>query len=203
LNLFELAQTTDLALMWHGTSALELGVLGIPTILSAYYGEINCPVGHAVPKSRKDYERLILGYSKSALSIEIRRRSAALIDYLRHKDISTPYRYTNRGFTNRYIQLRWFADDLKAYESCGDDNVTALADRIAGVQGKSGAPLHGTTQVGSAQSQPWRPWPWDSALRFLARSRIVTAAERWLAAMPEAPVAASNQPADCSPKTAY
>jgi hypothetical protein len=138
LNLFELAQTTDLALMWHGTSALELGVLGIPTILSAYYGEINCPVGHAVPKSRKDYERLILGYSKSALSIEIRRRSAALIDYLRHKDISTPYRYTNRGFTNRYIQLRWFADDLKAYESCGDDNVTALADRIAGVQGKRG-----------------------------------------------------------------
>jgi hypothetical protein len=152
LNLFELAETLDLALMWHGTSALELGVLCIPTILSAYYGEINCPVGHAVPKSRSDYERLILNYSKNDLSTEIRRRSAALIDYFRHKDISTPYRYTNRGFTNRHIQLRWFAEDLEAYEAHGDDNVKALANRIAGVQGTTGSPLTGTEHAGSTGS---------------------------------------------------
>ena len=132
-NLFELAETLDLALMWHGTSALELGVLGIPTILCAYYGEINCPVGHAVPKSREDYERLILSYSNDQLSPDVKRRSAALINYFRHKDISTPYRYTNRGYTNRLIQLRWFPEDLASYEAYGDENVTALADRIAGV----------------------------------------------------------------------
>jgi hypothetical protein len=126
--------------MWHGTSALELGVLGVPTILCAYYGEINCPVGHAVPKSREDYERLIQSYSKDELSVDIKRRSAALIDYFRHKDISTPYRYTNRGYTNRLIQLRWFPEALAAYEAHGDENVTALADRIAGVRDIEGSP---------------------------------------------------------------
>jgi hypothetical protein len=151
-NLFELAGTLDLALMWHGTSALELGVLGIPTILCAYYGEINCPVGHVVPKSRKDYEQLILNYSKNELSIEIKRRSAALIDYFMHKEISIPYRYTYRGFTNRNIQLRWFPEDLAAYESHGDENVTFLADRIVGVQGTSGSPLPGTEHPGGAES---------------------------------------------------
>jgi hypothetical protein len=68
------------------------------------------------------------------MSNEVKRMSAAYIDYLRHPEISVPYRYTYRGFTNRHIQLQWFTEDLAAYESHGDKYVTILADRIAGVQ---------------------------------------------------------------------
>src|SRR6185503_3210813 len=96
-NLFELADVLDLALMWHGTSALELGVLGVPTVMGTYYGPVDFPVGHIVPQSRSHYEQLIASREKPAISQEVRQRSAALINYLRHPDVSTPYRYTLRG----------------------------------------------------------------------------------------------------------
>jgi hypothetical protein len=133
-NLYELTEILDLALVWNGMSALELGALSVPTILGAYYGAINFPVGHIVPTSRQDFEHVIMSYSKNRMSNEVKRMSAAYIDYLRHPEISVPYRYTYRGFTNRHIQLHWFAEDLAAYESHGDKHVTILADRIAGVQ---------------------------------------------------------------------
>jgi len=49
----------DLALVWNGTAALELGVLNVPTIVGAHYGHINYPVGHVLPESRADYERQV------------------------------------------------------------------------------------------------------------------------------------------------
>jgi hypothetical protein len=131
-NLYELAEILDLALVWNGMSALELGTLSVPTILGAYYGSINFPVGHIVPTSRQDFEHVIMSYPKNRMPNEVKRMSAAYIDYLRHPEISVPYRYTYRGFTNRHIQLHWFAEDLAAYESHGDKHVTILADRIAG-----------------------------------------------------------------------
>jgi hypothetical protein len=131
-NLHELADVLDMALVWNGMSAVELGVLGVPTILGAYYGVINFPVGHTEPTSRQDFERLIATYSKKELPNELRRMSAALIDYLRHPDVSVPYRYTYRGLTNKHIALRWFEEDLQAYEANGDPYVKVLADRLEG-----------------------------------------------------------------------
>lgn len=131
-NLFELAEVLDLALLWNGTSALELGVLGVPTIVGAYYGHINFPAGHILPVSRAHYEQLIAAPDTPIPSAEVRLRAAALINYLRHPDHSIPYRYTHRGFTNRSIRnLRWFEQDLRAYRANGDPNVTKIADRIA------------------------------------------------------------------------
>jgi len=132
-NLHELAEILDLALVWNGMSALELGVLKVPTILGAYYGIINFPVGHMVPTSREDFERIVVSYRKNELPTEVRRMSAALIDYLRHPDVSVPYRYTYRGLTNKHIDLHWFDEDLKAYETNGDPHVKVLADRLEGV----------------------------------------------------------------------
>jgi hypothetical protein len=45
--------------------------------------------------------------------------------------------------------LRWLPEDLAAYEAHGDANVTAIADRIAGVAAAS--PLHGTEHDDGAQ----------------------------------------------------
>jgi len=131
-NLFELAEILDLALLWNGTAALELGVLGVPTIIGAYYGHINYPAGHILPESRAHYEQLLAAPTNPIPSTEVRLRAAALINYFRHPDHSIPYRYTYRGFTNRSIRnLRWFEEDLQAYRARGDANVTKIADRIA------------------------------------------------------------------------
>jgi hypothetical protein len=132
-NIFEIAGVLDLALLWTGTSALELGVLGVPTIVAAHYGDINYPVGHTLPQSREQYERLVTGETPLVLSPEVRLRSAALMTYLRHPDNSIPYRYTRRGLTNRSIRhLHWFEDDLRAYRENGDPHVTRIADLIEG-----------------------------------------------------------------------
>jgi capsular polysaccharide export protein len=132
-NLHELAQVLDVALVWNGMSALELGVLGVPTTLGAYYGVINFPVGHPVPTSRQDFEHLVVNHPKIEMSDEVRCMSAALIDYFRHPDVSVPYRYTYRGLTNKHIHLHWFDEDLKSYEAKGDPYVKVLADRLEGV----------------------------------------------------------------------
>jgi hypothetical protein len=132
-NLHELVEILDMALVWFGMSALELGVLRVPTIHGAEYSVITFPVGHLVPTSRQDFEHLILTYSKNDLPNEVRHMSAALIDYLRHPDVSVPYRYTYRGLTNKHIHLHWFDEDLRAYEANGDKYVKVLADRLEGV----------------------------------------------------------------------
>ncbi len=132
-NLFELAEILDLALLWNGTAALELGVLGVPTIIGAYYGHINFPAGHILPESRAHYEELLASPANPIPSTDVRLRAAALINYFRHPDHSIPYRYTYRGLTNRSIRnLRWFDEDLRTYRAKGDANVTKIADRIAG-----------------------------------------------------------------------
>jgi hypothetical protein len=137
-NLFELTEVLDVALLWNGTAALELGVLGVPTIIGAYYGDLNYPVGHFLPESRADYERLLATRDPLIPSPDVRLRAAALISYLRHPDHSTPYRYTHRGLTNRSIRnLRWFEDDLRTYRKRGDPYVTKIADRIAGTEDHS------------------------------------------------------------------
>jgi capsular polysaccharide export protein len=133
LNLFELTDVLDLALLWNGTAALELGVLEIPTIMGAYYGSIDYPVGHIQAESREQFEELLVRREPIPVPEDVKYRSAALIHYLRHPDISIPYRYTYRGLTNKSIRtLRWFDEDLDAYFARGDSNVTRIADRIIG-----------------------------------------------------------------------
>jgi hypothetical protein len=135
LNLFELAEVLDLALLWNGTSGLELGVLGVPTIIGAHYGAIDYPVGHILPRSRADYEGLVVSREKLAVPPDVKLRSAALINYFRHPDLSIPYRYTWRTLTNRSVRrLHWIQEDLDAFYAAGDANVKTIADRIAGTQ---------------------------------------------------------------------
>ena len=132
-NVFEMAGVLDLALLWNGTAALELGVLRVPTIVGALYGHINYPVGHTLPRSRAHYEQLLVDRNPLVPDPDVRLRSAALISYFRHPDNSIPYRYTHRGLTNRSIRhLSWFEEDLRAYRAHGDAHVTRIADRIVG-----------------------------------------------------------------------
>ena len=132
-NVFEMAGVLDLALLWNGTAALELGVLRVPTIVGALYGHINYPVGHTLPRSRAHYEQLLVDRNPLVPDPDVRLRSAALISYFRHPDNSIPYRYTHRGLTNRSIRhLSWFDEDLRAYRAHGDAHVTRIADRIVG-----------------------------------------------------------------------
>jgi hypothetical protein len=140
-NVFELTEILDVALLWNGTAALELGVLGVPTIIGAYYGDLNYPVGHFVPESRAHYVHLVTTRDKLIPAAAVSLRAAALMTYLRHPDHSIPYRYTHRGLTNRSIRnLRWFDDDLRKYRKAGDPYVTKIANRIAGTGDDSGQP---------------------------------------------------------------
>jgi capsular polysaccharide export protein len=130
-NLFELAGVLDLALLWAGTAALELGALEVPTIVGAHYGDIDYPVGHILPQSRSHYEQLLVARDKHKVSTEAKFRAAALINYFRHPENSIRYRYTHRGLTNRSIRhLHWIAGDLEAYYAKNDPNVMLIADRI-------------------------------------------------------------------------
>jgi capsular polysaccharide export protein len=130
-NLYEVVEFIDLAVMWNGSSSIELGILEIPTVVCGLYGEIDYPVGHIVPCDRDHYGWLLTHPKEIVLPPDVPARSRALLEYRASVNVSTPYRYTRRGNSNKKLShYEWFSDDLKRYYSGGDEFVTLLADRI-------------------------------------------------------------------------
>jgi len=132
LNLYEMEGVLDLALIWNGSAAVELGILGVPTIVSGGYGGIDYPVGHRMPRDRADYEGLLANPGEVPADAAIGDRCRAYLAYTQGPLVSTPYRYTRRSLTNQKVRQGWFAEDLAAFARDGDPYVDFIADRIDG-----------------------------------------------------------------------
>ncbi len=131
-NLHEVANFTDLGLVWNGSASMELGVLGVPCIVASLYGDLDFPVGHILPKDLGEYEQLLRGAKTLRPGPEVKDRSRALIHYLRSENVSIPYRYTRRTLTNLHVsRLEWIEEDLERFRTRGDPYVDRIADRIA------------------------------------------------------------------------
>ncbi|WP_231757166.1 hypothetical protein [Microbulbifer elongatus] len=55
-NVHELARYIDLAVLWNGTSCLELTGLGVPVIMCSHFGKYDYPVDLIYPENRDSYE---------------------------------------------------------------------------------------------------------------------------------------------------
>ena len=132
-NLYEVVEFIDLAVMWNGSSSIELGILGVPCVVCGLYGEIDYPVGHIVPRDRDHYGWLLTHAKKVEPPAGVADRSRALLEYRASVDVATPYRYTRRGNTNKKLSCyEWFRDDLERYHADGDPFVTFMVNRIHG-----------------------------------------------------------------------
>jgi Capsule polysaccharide biosynthesis protein len=131
INVHALAQHLDLAVLWNGSSGLELTALGVPTMMASHFGRHDYPVELIYPKSRDQYESYMRAGKFRTPSAELRNRSAFLISYMGTPDISVLNEYSLRQITNDKVGVpRWRWDHVNDFLKTGDARMDLIADRI-------------------------------------------------------------------------
>jgi len=126
----DLQQFVDLGLIYNGTTSVELGVLGIPSILCSHFAPIDYPVGHATPTDKADYEAYVRFEKEAPVDPKLQERSACWLQLMGSNGVTLDYRYHARQITNKVLYPSWwFKDDIRKYLIKGDPAVTELAKR--------------------------------------------------------------------------
>lgn len=130
-DIHELGEWLDLGLIYNGTTAVELGLMNIPAVLCADFAPTDYPIGHAVPRNRADYRRLVRFERAAVAAPDLPQRAAAWIHYMSGDLVTIPYRYHSRPLTNKVTTPpRWFREDIVRYLARGDLKVARLARRV-------------------------------------------------------------------------
>lgn len=131
INGHALAPYLDLALLYNGSSALELAAQGIPVMMSAYFGRYDYPVDLLYPTSRQQYRDFLLSLKYPIPSLEVREKSAYLMSYLGTSEISIKNDYALRQLTNDKIgSPKWRTKRINEFLSSGDPEMKLIAERI-------------------------------------------------------------------------
>ncbi|KZM49941.1 hypothetical protein [Labrenzia sp. OB1] len=145
-NNSKLKDMMDVAILWNGTSCLEMSVWGLPVVICAHFGTIDYPVDLIAPQSRADYERMI----RDPDSLKQHPDNAGLaIDYLQKMGsdaVFSPYRYCPRPATNDPVgPYYWIREDIERWQGSGDPSVERMADEYVRefVPGESGVATEG------------------------------------------------------------
>ncbi|WP_416799363.1 hypothetical protein [Ciceribacter azotifigens] len=93
----------DGVLMWGGNSSVELGLLGIPSMICGYYGSMDVPVGHLTPDTRERFEEFLLGKIDKELLADVRSNTIAFLSYVLHPNHTMPSRFNNRSMYNAEV----------------------------------------------------------------------------------------------------
>lgn len=131
INGHALAPYLDLAILYNGSSGLELTAQGIPVVMTSYFGRHDYPVDLNYPVSRMQYEEFLLSCNYPVPSDELRKKSAFLICYLGTDEISILNQYSLRQLTNDKIGVpRWRKEKIDQFLEHGDPKMAMIADRI-------------------------------------------------------------------------
>jgi len=124
-----LAGGIDLGLVYSGTTAVELGMLGIPCILGGHFAPVDYPIGHAVPRDRAHYAAMLTGAAPVEVAPDLAHRAALWIEYMRLPDFTLPYRYHARPITNRVLYPPWWIEEDLHRDGGRDPVVALMCDR--------------------------------------------------------------------------
>lgn len=126
-----LAPLLDLALLYNGSSGVEMTAQGIPVMMTSYFGEYDYPIQLLYPQSRKDYESFISSLDYPIPIPEIRKKAAFLLCYLGTEEISILNQYSIRQLTNDKVgPPKWKMDKINDFLKNGDPKMTLAAERI-------------------------------------------------------------------------
>lgn len=129
-DMYDMKDRIDLGLIYNGTTAIELGIMGIPCVLAGHFAPIDYPIGHAVPKNRQDFRRMLRFRKTAVVAPDIVERAACWLDYMANDQFTLSYRYHARPVTNKTLYPpKWFAEDLKKDH---DEHVIELTARAFG-----------------------------------------------------------------------
>jgi capsular polysaccharide export protein len=131
INNHQLAAHLDLALLWNGSSGLELTALGVPVMMASHFGRYDYPIELLYPQNRDDYGRFIRSMSWPKPNLETRHRAAALIAYTETSDVTIRNDYAWRAVTNDKVGMPSFRRDrVEQLLRDGDPEMERAAARI-------------------------------------------------------------------------
>ena len=129
-NVPELAPHLDLAILYNGTSSMELTILGVPVMMTSYYGKYDYPIDLIYPENRSQYKEYILSGSYLPPSRELKLQAAGLLYYMGTDDVSLEIKITNRSSTNDNIGIPSYNyEEVEAYFSQGNKQISLAASR--------------------------------------------------------------------------
>lgn len=126
-----LAPYLDLALLYNGSSGIEMTAQGIPVMMTSYFGNYDYPVDLLYPKDRADYEEFIGSVEYPVPDLELRKKAAFLLCYLGTEEISIINQYSKRQLTNDKMGYpEWRMDKINDFLKNGDPKMELAASRI-------------------------------------------------------------------------
>jgi len=126
-----LAPYLDLALLYNGSSGIEMTAQGIPVMMTSYFGNYDYPVNLLYPKDRANYEEFISSLDYPVPDLELRKKAAFLLCYLGTEEISIINQYSKRQLTNdRMGYPKWRMDKINDFLKNGDPKMELAASRI-------------------------------------------------------------------------
>ncbi|EDM73235.1 hypothetical protein RAZWK3B_03405 [Roseobacter sp. AzwK-3b] len=132
-DMHDMRERMDLGLVYNGTTAIELGLMGIPAVLCGDFAPVDYPIGHVVPKDRADYEAYLRFEKPAVVALDIRERAAVWLDYMANEDFTQSYRFHARPVTNKVLYPPyWFAEDLERAAAAPIPEVEELVGRALG-----------------------------------------------------------------------
>jgi capsular polysaccharide export protein len=130
-NVNEIAGLIDLAVLWNGTSCLELTGLGIPVVMCSHFGRHDYPVDLHYPVDREHYSRMLTQEHMRPPSKALRRKAMGLLHYMGTEDVALPNTYSRRPITNDNVGIpKWDEAKLSELIVNGDPYVTIAVDRV-------------------------------------------------------------------------
>ena len=131
INSHALVSYLDLAIIYNGSSSLELTAQGVPVIMASYFGKYDYPIDLIYPESREQYEKFIASNVYPAPNHEIIKKAAFLMCYMETDEISITNQYSIRQLTNDRIGIPiWRKDKIDEFIAKGDPQMSLMADRI-------------------------------------------------------------------------
>ena len=102
-NMFTNAELTpyvDLALIWNGTSSLELAAQKVPVLMGDIWGHYDYPIGFVRPQSLEEYESYMKDPSLMKEPDDLDDKALMFLDYMGSNDVRIENRYSKTTTLN-------------------------------------------------------------------------------------------------------
>lgn len=141
-DIHDIGERIDMGLVYNGTTTVELGLMGVPCLLSSHFASTDYPIGQATFEDRQQFSQHLRFDIPIIPAADLRQRAAMWLEYMANEDFTQPYRYHVRPVTNKSMYPPWWwGEDVERYFSPeGDPAVATLVDRALGLGIEPGHP---------------------------------------------------------------
>lgn len=131
VNTGELPGLIDLAVVWAGTAALELGALDVPVLVCSTWGAKDHPVPFWTPSDRAHYHAMLATPGDLDWTPEARQQCIRTLAYMGSDEVMIPYPYADMPIgAQEDSQKCWDHRAVQRYLAQGDPYIDRIADRI-------------------------------------------------------------------------